>query len=39
MLDWKKNLLGDLAEAKQIVAERKTAQGSISPAKDTNIDI
>lgn len=33
------NLLGDLAEAKQIVAERKVAQGNSKPTKDTNIDI
>jgi predicted nucleotidyltransferase component of viral defense system len=34
-----KNLLADLAEAKQIVAERKAAQDSNAPSKDSNIDI
>jgi hypothetical protein len=32
-------LLGDLAEAKQIVAERKAAQESTALPKDSNIDI
>jgi hypothetical protein len=39
LLSWKHTLLADLAEAKQIVAERKAAQESIAPVKDSNIDV
>jgi hypothetical protein len=41
LLSWKRILLGDLAEAKQIVAGRKAASTNdkTAPAKETNIDI
>lgn len=39
LLSWKRTLLGELAEAKQIAAERKAASGKFVPTMDANIDI